>query len=483
MDVFLGVDVGTQGVRAVAVTASGALAGHGARPLSGVRDGPRHEQDPAAWWTAAAEACRLALRSVPAGSVRAVAVDGTSGTILLTDRHGRPLTPALMYDDTRATAYVGRVNDVGRAVWDALGYRRMHAAWALPKLLWLLDRHPSGVAAHPADVVNRGLVGHAVPSDVNGALKTGAHTRDVRWPHEVLDALGVPAQALPELVRPGTVIGAVGAAGSLDTGLPVGVPVVAGTTDGCAALLASGRVGAGSWNSALGTTLVLKGVAAAPVQDPSGVVYSHRGPDGGWLPGGASGAGGGVLARDFPGRDLAALDRRAARHEPARALAYPLASAGERFPFAAPSARGFVLGDVGPDDRYASLLQGVGYIERLCLDYLDLLGAPVDGDLTFTGGATASAYWCSLRASILGRPVTLPERPEPALGAAVLAAWALSPGRRLADVAAAMVRVRATIDPHAPGRFDAAYLRLVDELSARGWLPAALAAHARSRAG
>ncbi|MFC0039171.1 FGGY-family carbohydrate kinase [Actinomadura rayongensis] len=481
MDVFLGVDVGTQGVRAVAVSRAGALAGHGAVPLTGSRDGPRHEQDPAAWWTASVEACRLALRSVPAGSVRAVAVDGTSGTILLTDRHGRPLTPALMYDDTRATAYVERVNEVGRAVWDSLGYRRMHAAWALPKLLWLLDRHPSGRAAHPVDVVNRRLVGHAVPTDVNSALKTGAHTRDVRWPHEVLDALGVPASALPDLVRPGTVIGAVGAAGSAATGLPPGVPVVAGTTDGCAALLASGRVGAGSWNSALGTTLVLKGVTTDPVQDPSGIVYSHRGPDGGWLPGGASGAGGGVLARDFPGRDLAALDRRASLHEPARALAYPLTASGERFPFAAPSARGFVLGDFGPDDRYAALLQGVAYIERLCLDYLDLLGAPIDGALTFTGGATASPYWCSLRASILNRPVTLPTRPEPALGAAILAAWALSPTHRLADVAAEMVRISATIDPHAPGRFDATYLQLVDELASRGWLPTTLASHAHQR--
>ena len=126
-------------------------------------------------------------------------------------------------------------------------------------------------------------------------------------------------------------------------------------------------------------------------------------------------------------------------------ISYPLVSNGERFPFVAPDARGFVLGDpVDDGDRFAGVLQGVGFIERLCFDYLHLLGAPIDGSLILTGGATKSAYWCQLRADILGRPVTLPDNAEPALGMAVLAA---SPGRSAADVAAEMVRVR---DGHRP---------------------------------
>jgi sugar (pentulose or hexulose) kinase len=157
-------------------------------------------------------------------------------------------------------------------------------------------------------------------------------------------------------------------------------------------------------------------------------------------------------------------------------------SAGERFPFVAPQAQGFALGGDGSEaDRFAAVLQGVGYIERLCYDYLDLLGAPIAGDLVLTGGATQSQYWCQLRADILGRPVALPENAEPALGMAVLAA---SPGRDPADVAAEMVRIRVTIDPRpgSAGRFDAAYVHLVDELEGRGWLGSALAAHARGRA-
>ncbi|GLY79158.1 FGGY-family carbohydrate kinase [Actinoallomurus iriomotensis] len=480
-EIWLGIDLGTQSVRALAVTASGAVVGRGTHPLTGRREGQRHEQDPEEWWRATAAACRSALDGVPAGAVRAVAVDGTSGTILLTDGDGRPLTPGLMYDDTRAADETRRVNETGAAVWDELGYRRMQPAWALPKLLWLLGRHEGPVhLAHQADFVNRRLAGHAVPADLSNALKTGAHLVEEDWPADVLDTLGVPREVLPPLVRSGTPIGTVCASAAEATGIPAGTSIVAGMTDGCAAQLGAGRLTPGSWNSVLGTTLVLKGVTREPLHDPYGVVYSHRAPDGAWLPGGASSTGAGAISRDFPGRDLAELDRRAADHEPARALAYPLVSRGERFPFAAPDAEGFLLGGTGDEaDDYAALLQGVAYLERLCFDHLDLLGAPVDGDLTFTGGTARSAYWCRLRARVLGRPVILPADPEPALGAAVLAA---SPGRRVAEVAAAMVAVRETIDPGPrDGRFDEGYLRFVTELERRGWLPEPTAEHARTR--
>ncbi|MEU7894013.1 FGGY family carbohydrate kinase [Nonomuraea sp. NPDC049152] len=497
-EVWVGLDLGTQSVRALAVTGSGEVVGMGTRRLTSRREGVRHEQDPEQWWSAVATACAEALREVPAGAVRGVAVDATSGTVLLADAAGRPLTPGLMYDDTRAADEVERINDVGGAVWARLGYQRMQAAWALPKLLWLLKEFgvcgsggEHGMHAvqktrdvrllHQSDFVNTRLTGHAVPSDLSSALKTGAHLIDEAWPADVFDVLGVPSEALPPLVRSGTVIGQVCAIAARDTGLPEGTPVIAGATDGCAAQLGAGALTPGSWNSVLGTTLVLKGVTRDLVMDPLGAVYSHKAPNGDWLPGGASSTGSGVIARDFPDRDLDDLTARAAAHEPAGPVAYPLVSAGERFPFVAPQARGFLLGDATDEaEHFAALLQGVAFVERLCFDYLDLLGAPVDGPLTLTGGATRSAYWCGLRADVLGRQVTLPENAEPALGMAVLAA---SPGRRIADVAAEMVRVRDRIDPRpgSSGRFDDAYLRLIDELAHRQWLPAAVAAHAHER--
>ncbi|NUW42180.1 FGGY-family carbohydrate kinase [Nonomuraea rhodomycinica] len=480
MSVWIGVDLGTQSVRAMAVAADGQVLGAASRSLTSRRDGPRHEQDPEQWWEELAAATREALDGVAPERVRGVAVDATSGTILLADRAGRPLTPGLMYDDRRAAGEVDRVNAAGAHVWEKLGYRRMQATWALPKLLWLLRDAPEGARlSHQNDFVNRRLAGREVATDLSNALKTGVDLVEERWPYDVLDALGVPAAMLSPVVRPGTVIGQVCAQAAEETGIPEGTPIVAGTTDGCAAQLGAGALRPGSWNSVMGTTLVLKGVTPELVHDPLGVVYSHRAPDGSWLPGGASSTGAGVLARDLPGRDLDALAAEAARRfgpggrEPAATI-YPLVSRGERFPFAAPEAESFTLGEVADDvDRYAAILRGAAYVERLCFDYLDLLGAPVDGEIILTGGATRSAYWNRLRAGVLGRPVTLRENAEPALGMAALAA---GPG-----ATDGMVRTREIVHPDGGDDLREHYLRFVGELETRGWLPATAAAHARKR--
>ncbi|MFF5263786.1 FGGY-family carbohydrate kinase [Actinomadura viridis] len=484
-NVLVGVDLGTQGVRALAVTGRGDVVGEGRARLTGRREGNRHEQDPRRWWPAVATATRQALSSVPPAAVAGIAVAATSGTLLLVGPEGEPLTAGLMYDDIRATEEAALVNKAGAATWAALGYQRMQPAWALPKALWLLQHHErardAARLAHQSDVINRRLVGHDVPTDLSNALKTGADLVTGTWPLAVFDALGVPDDLLPPLVTPGTRIGSVCAAAADETGLPPGTPVFAGMTDGCAAQLASGALRVGSWNSVLGTTLVLKGVTREPIHDPAGVVYSHCGPNGTWLPGGASSSGAGVISRDFREEDLEALTRAAPSYEPAAPVCYPLVSAGERFPFVAPQARGFVAGEAsGEAERFAAIIQGVAYVERLCLDYLDLLGAPLDGDLVLTGGATRSGYWNQLRADILERPVVLPENAEPALGMAILAAGA---DRDPVAAAADMVRVGAIIEPRADsfGRFRAGYLRLVESLEQRGWLPSATAAHALER--
>ncbi|MDQ6775696.1 MAG: FGGY family carbohydrate kinase [Actinomycetota bacterium] len=483
---WLGVDLGTQGVRALAVSSGGGVLARAARPLTSRRDGPRHEQDPEQWWSALKEVCRATTEALGPMPIAAVAVCGTSGTIVLVDAEGDPLSPGLMYDDSRAGEEAARVNEVGSTVWESLGYR-IQTSWALPKLLWLVREH-RGLAggarlSHQVDFVNRRLVGGEVPADSSNALKTGYDLLHDAWPNEVMAELGVGEGTLPEVVRSGTQLGVVGRSGAEATGIAAGTPVIAGMTDGCASQLAAGALSVGHWNSVLGTTLVLKGVAAEPIRDPNGAVYSHRSPDGLWLPGGASSVGAGALSERFPGRALAALDRQAAEREPAAVIAYPLVSRGERFPFAVPEAKAFMLGEPADEvDHFAGLLQGVAYVERLCFDYLNHLGAPTDGELSITGGATRSLYWCQLRTDVLGRGAQLLEEPEPGFGMALLAA---SCELGLADAAAEMVHVREVIEPRPDRaeRFREPYLRLVDELERRGWLEHTVAEHARVRSG
>ncbi|MFJ5266125.1 FGGY-family carbohydrate kinase [Streptomyces sp. NPDC088387] len=467
MEAWLGIDLGTQGVRALLVTRDGTVLGSGTAPLTGHRDGVRHEQDPGQWWDAVCAASRQAT----AGAVRVdgLAVCGTSGTVLLTDTTGRPTGPALMYDDGRAAEQGLRARAAGLAVQDT---------WALPKARWLAETYGPGRLTHQPDVITTRLVGRPVPTDSSHALKTAYDVERDAWP----DILGLPDGSLPDVVRPGTRLGEVCTAAAEATGIPAGTPVIAGMTDGCAAQIASGALRDGSWNSVLGTTLVLKGASPTPVHDGTGVVYNHRAPDGGWLPGGASSVGAGVLTAAFSGADPAAMDARAAAYEPSGAVAYPLVSPGERFPFLAPDATALVLGEpAGAADLWAALLQGVAFTERLCLDYLHHLGAPLDGPLTFTGGGARSPYWNQLRADILGRPARVPEQPQPALGMAALAAYGTAADDSLATTAERMVHIRTVLEPSGTTRYAEPYTRLVDELETRGWLPAPVAAHARGR--
>ncbi|HUR83799.1 MAG TPA: FGGY-family carbohydrate kinase [Solirubrobacteraceae bacterium] len=455
-EVWVGLDVGTQSARALAACADGAVVGRGVRPLRSRRDGDRHEQDPAQWWEAAALACREALDGAAPGRVRGVAVCGTSGTILLLDRAGAPASPVLMYDDARA------------------------AGQGADKLRWLLEqpaaREPGARLAHQPDVITGRLVGEPVATDESHALKSGYDLQSERW------SADVECEQMPPVVRAGSLLGTVCDEAAAQTALPAGTPVIAGMTDGCAAQIAGGDLRDGAWSSVLGTTLVVKGVSAQLIRDPGGALYNHRSPDGGWLPGGASSCGAGVLTAQFPDRDLDELGDRAQEHEAGAPVAYPLVGRGERFPFRAPQARPFVLGEpAGDGEHFAALLQGVAFVERLCLDYATLLGARVDGALTATGGATASRYWCQLRADVLGRPLRLPEQVESAFGMAVLAA-AATRDCACARAAGEMCRTRAVIDPRPDrsGRFDERYLRLVSELERRGWLAAKLAEHARA---
>jgi D-ribulokinase len=282
------------------------------------------------------------------------------------------------------------------------------------------------------------------------------------------------------VVRPGTLLGHVGAAAAEVTGLAVGTPVLAGMTDGCASQIASGTLRPGQWNCALGTTFVLKGVSKELLRDSAGAVYSHANPDGGWLPGGASNSGAGVLVSEFPSADLGAMDRAAAARGPTQVVRYPLATRGERFPFVRPDAEPFELGQPRTDvEAFSAILQGVAFVERLSLAYVKALGARVDGTLAFTGGATRSAWWTQLRADVLGRAARLPRYPESAVGMAIVAA---AGSGSVADTADRMVRVDRVVEPRSEctDRYLPMYWRMLDELERRAYISPELAAVARA---
>ncbi|WP_418190777.1 FGGY-family carbohydrate kinase [Amycolatopsis albispora] len=469
--VTIGLDVATAGVRALAVAADGRVLGSASVRLPEPRRSRPgfSEQDAASWWPAAREVLRAVTGQVRA-PVGAVAIAATSGTIVAVDEAGAPAGPALMYDDRRGAEYNAKAGELGEARWRALGLTVSPTA-ALGRIAWLHEHFPRAHGIrHTPDLLAGRLTGTPVATDWSHALKSGYDPLTGQWPHEVFDGLGVPESWLPEVVAPSTVLGEVSAEAAAATGLPRGCPVVSGMTDGCAGQLAAGAVRPGQFVGILGTTYVLKGVTEELVADPSGAMYSHRHPDGWWLPGGASNTGGESVS-GTPG--LADLDEAAARRGPSTVVAYPLRREGERFPFATSDARGFVAGEPEDEvDLHRARLEGVAFVERLALEHLAELGVAVSGPLFAAGGGSRSALWTKIRATVTGMDITVSPNAETGYGAALLAAGGLLAG----GITEACERIPApaavvTPDPAEQDALDESYHRFLAELRERGYLP------------
>jgi sugar (pentulose or hexulose) kinase len=478
----VGIDLGTQSVRVTLLEGDGRIAASGSAPLSSSRsDKVRHEQDPEAWWEGVGRAAREATEDLGDREISGLSICSTSGTFLLADADGRPLTAAIMYNDGRAEEEARMAQEAGERVWSSLGYQ-MRSSFALPKLLWLLrsgDAEGARLMMHSADYIASRLAGEPVNTDWSHALKTGYDLVNERWPSEVLEQLKVPAEILPQVVRPGTVIGEVIESAAEHTKIPAGTSIRAGMTDSCAAQIAAGALEEGRWNSVLGTTLALKGVTRELLKDPNGVVYCHRHPDKGWLPGGASNTGAVAISTAFPDRDLDELGEKAERRGPATLAIYPLTTEGERFPFAATNARWFELGEPEDDvDRYRAVLEGVAFVERLCFACVESLGAKVSGPVALTGGGTKSRLWSQLRADVLGLPVTIPRSAEPSVGMAILARAGTG------SVAEAAAQMSAVAEQFEPDKDRAERLaencdRLMTAFVERGYISESLARRAR----
>jgi xylulokinase len=390
---FLGIDVGTGGVRAMAVTESGqvaAVASVAFEPEILAPQQGRHEQPPQAWWRAVCQTTAAVVdqlsRKYPSVQHRlaAVSVDGTSGTLVALNRAGEPLRPALMYNDPRSSDEAAALNDAAGEFCGKLGYQ-FNASFALAKIAWLRRHEPAvfdeaARFVHQTDYVVERLTGQPAISDYSNALKTGYDLIEERWPAWIEQHLGIVSR-LPNVAAPGSLIGMVSGMAAAETGLPEGLCVVAGATDGTAAFLASGARRVGDYNTTLGTTLVFKGISSQICRHSQGVIYCHKLPGGRWLPGAASNVGTDWIGAMFPGADLPAMDAAAAAGLPSRCVAYPLIRSGERFPFLAPAAQGFFLEELSDGaDRYAACLQGVALAERLGYQVLDAAAANSVGE-------------------------------------------------------------------------------------------------------
>lgn len=418
---FLGLDFGTSGARACVMAPGGQI-----EEMDRLEYGNPREHEAAATWR---EVMLTLIARIPAGlrkRLAALAIDGTSATVLACDEALNPAHPPLMYADARAV-------EEAAAARHAAGNPHHPAAAAtsgLAKVLWLKKRlglTRARLYLNQADWLSALLSGQPV-SDYHNALKMGADLETGQWPAWVEYLADV--DYLPVLVKPGTTLGMVERPRARELGLNPDCLVRAGTTDGVAAFLAAGVDAPGDAVTSLGTTLVLKLLSSRRVEDGRYGVYSHWFGSL-WLAGGASNAGGGVLRQHFTDDELPALSARIDGERPSGLEYYPLPRPGERFPINDPTLPPRL--EPRPADRAAFLhgvLEGLARIEALGYRRLCELGATPPVRVLSAGGGAANAVYTRIRARLLGVPVWRAGEHEACYGAARLACHgsALFPG-------------------------------------------------------
>lgn len=378
------------------------------------------EQLPEVWWRALKTALQALWRQVDGAAVRCVAIDGTSATLLATDAGGRPLGPALMYDDTRARAAAEAVAAVAPPESPARG-----PGSSLAKLIYLMEQYPQARRAlHQADWLAGRLCGRFGFSDENNCLKLGYDAQRRRWP-AWMERLPVAPALLPKVLPPGTLLGSIDAAVAAELGLSPSTRVATGTTDSTAAFLATGAREPGEAVTSLGSTLVLKIVAERPLFCAAHGVYSQRLGDL-WLAGGASNSGGAALLQYFTADELQQLTPRLHPEAPTGLDYYPLPHSGERFPVNDPDLAPRL--EPRPRDRLSFLqgmLEGMARIEARGYRVLEQLGAPALTSVRTVGGGAANPAWRQIRERLLQVPLIEPRHNQTAYGAALLAKQAL----------------------------------------------------------
>lgn len=419
-DIYIGLDIGTSGCRALAINNEAKVLAEAESPLPPpLKFEGQLTQDPNDWWKAVSASLRQVLSQIDVDRVHRLAVAGTSGTLVLCDKNGVPVTPGLMYNDRRAEAEAERiaaVADAQSAAHDASG--------SLAKLLWLQGKKSQTRAAyalHQADWISNRLTGVYGQSDYHNCLKLGYDPAAQRWPNW-FQALEVPTALLPKVFTPGDVLGTVSNETMDAMGLPAHVEVVAGTTDSVAGFLAAGASKPSHGVTVLGSTLVIKLLSEKRIVSRQHGVYSHRlGKY--WLVGGASNTGGAVLLQYFTVEQVREMSPLLDPEQPTELYYYPLPDIGERFPVNDPRMEPKL--EPLPSDSLMFLqgiLEGMARIEAQGYATLAELGGPKVTSVWTTGSGSQNEAWTRIRERVLGPRLKPARSHQPAFGAALLAA-------------------------------------------------------------
>lgn len=476
MGVFLGIDIGTSGTKALAINSRGkvlAQAGasypcHHPKPLWS-------EQDPEDWWQATIKTVRAVVKKgkLKPADVKAIGLSGQMHGSVFLDKSNRVIRRALLWNDQRTAAECeeierragGRAKLIGMVANPAL------TGFTAPKILWLRNHEPKNFARLakvllPKDEIRRRLTGEFATevSDASGMLLLDVVKR--KWSTPLLEKLELEPSLLATCYESEDVTGKLTPETAKLLGLTTDCVVVGGAGDCAAGAVGNGIVRAGVLSTSLGTSGVVFAHSDQPQYDPQGRLHTFcHAVRGKWHMMGVTLSAAGSLEwfrNALCATDAAAANRKkadfyellAAEAETAPAGAEGLFFlpylAGERTPHADPLARGAFVGLTLKHMRpqiARSVFEGATFALRDSLDLMVEQGVPVK-EVRATGGGAKSLFWRQLQADVFGQSVYAMSADEgPAFGVALLAAVGAGEFKDIQEACDATVRTTSHVKP------------------------------------
>jgi len=417
MNLYLGIDFGTTGARSTVIDSQGTI--HCETEYTFANNGQQQPELPSLWQNALWDSIEQIPPTIR-NQVRAIALDGTSSTVMLCNTDGIPVGEPILYNDARGAAVTKRLRAIAPD-----NHTVLSATSSLAKLLWFQDfREETAptVFLHQADWLAFLLHGKLGISDYHNALKLGFDVDTLCYPSWLIEGIaGAATPELPQVVAPGTPVGEVRAQVGDRFGFPRDCMICAGTTDSIAAFLASGVNLPGEAVTSLGSTLAVKLLSHTRVDDSRYGIYSHKLGDL-WLVGGASNTGGAVLRHFFTDVELEIYSTQIDPAQESLLDYYPLLKKGDRFPINDPNLPPRL--EPRPTDSVEflhGLLESIARIEARGYQLLQEFGATALTKVYTAGGGAKNSVWSAIRKRYLKVPVVMPIHTAAAYGTALLA--------------------------------------------------------------
>jgi ribulokinase len=474
----LGIDAGTESFRVGVFDPAGKCLGFG---VSANRTEHPHpgwaEQSPRDWDLALVDSIRKAIEAsrVNPAEIRGIGIDGTSCTVVFLDSKGQPLRNAVIWMDIRAVQEAAEVAASGDPALRYVGHGNVSPEWFPCKLAWVKRHEPevyagANIVFELTDWLAYRLTGERTVNIDTATIRWFYNIDQGGWPLSLYRKMGLEEafEKIPErIVKIGEVVGGLTPQMARRTGLTAGIPVAGGGADAYIGVIGINALRPGTIAFITGSSHLLIGITEREIH-ARGLFGSFPGA---LLPGlqvieaGQISTGSVVrwFTSNFVGAEVAEAAARAGRSVydelNSRASELPPGSEGlmvlehwqgNRTPWTDPWSRGVIRGLTlghGPAHVYRAILEGVAFGSEVILRKMREEGVRIE-QIIACGGATQSPLWMKIHTDVSGMPITIPEEQQAVtLGSAIAAAVAAGIHPDLVAAAAAMVRVRAVVEP------------------------------------